>query len=82
MATKITPRMERAYAYASNEAFCHSYEGLEPLRRDFQRMIADDIPEADIIMVLLEVPKVILRHERVERVVTAICSALAGQPPQ
>lgn len=74
MATLITPRMERAFAYASTEAFCFSHEGLEPLKRDFNRMVANDVSEHDIILALLEVPKIILRGERVEAACRAILS--------
>lgn len=76
MATLVTPRIQRAFDYASQEAFAAFPESVPCLDNDYRAMLAQDVPEADIIEALLTVPLTILKAERKAALAKALCAAL------
>lgn len=79
MTTAITPRLQRAIDYATQEVFTVLPDGLPALMDDLSRMRRQDVPESVIVSALHHAVMKVIHLDELERVCKELTESL---PPQ
>lgn len=80
MTTALTPRLQRAIDYATQEIFTVLPESIEALMVDITRMRSQDVSERAIIQALFSAVDVSLELESLEKAVAEILDSLPQGP--
>lgn len=80
MTTTLTPRLQRAIDYSSQEIFTVLPDSLSAFMSDIERMRQSDMSERDIIRAIFKAVNLVLSLEALEGMVEEIVGGLPQGP--